>query len=138
MAKPKRDFSAQRRAELARIHILAGELGLAREQYEAVLWTLARVESSRDLDGHGRRQVIEHLVREKQRRDPDRPHNIERLPQLVKIEAQLAAARPWAYAKAMARRMYGKEAIEFCSDQELAGIIAALARDAQRHGRRTR
>jgi phage gp16-like protein len=143
MAKADRSADAQRRADLARIHILQDQLGLDREQYEAVLWTVGRVESSKDLDSFGRRRVIEHLQGLKQRQgaadlraDPDRPADVGRRAQLQKIEAQLAAGGySWRYARALARRMYGKDRIEFCDDTELAGIIAALAKNAQRHGR---
>ena len=131
-----------RRRELARIHILKGELRLTREQYEAVLWTIGRRESAAELDSFQRQAVIRHLKQRLQRetnpelgKDPDRPRNIESSAQLGKIEMQLAAGGyPWSYARAMARRMYSKERIEFCSTEELAGIITALAVNAKRRG----
>lgn len=139
------DPTANRKRELARIHILKAELKLDREQYENVLWTIGRKESSADLDEHGRRAVIAHLqthvangARAALRADPERPHNLDARPQLGKIEAQLAAAgRRWNYARAIAERMHHKR-IEFCSSDELSALIAALAIDAKRHGRRAR
>lgn len=167
--KPAAD---QRRAELARIHILKGELKLDREQYEAVLWTIGQVDSSAKLDAHGRRAVIAHLqgrlrdgaasawVREKPpgpapaptvpgtvspghvdqargvKQDPEKPHNLPARPQLRKIAAQLhAAKKPWAYAREICHKLYGKRTIEFADSRELAGVITALAKDATRHGR---
>lgn len=130
-----------RKRDLARIHILKAELGLNREQYEAVLWSIGSVESSAQLDAHGRRRVIAHLqAHVDQARgvqaDPDKPKNIEARPQLRKIAAQLhAAGRPWSYARSVCERLWGKRTIEFCDSRELSGIIVALEKDAGRHGR---
>ena len=53
-----------------------------------------------------------------------------------KITALLAEAeRPEAYADAMAKRMYKRDALAFCAPAELQGIVAALVKDAKRHGR---
>lgn len=130
----KRKLKPEHRG-LARIHCLAKELGLDRDQYEAVLWTVGRVHSSKELDAHGRKLVIDHLqshVNARTRRAslyPSRPHNAdtEKRAELKKIEALLADAdKPWAYALGIAERMYGKERLEFCSNAQLAGVISAL------------
>lgn len=125
-----------RNRELGRIHILKKDLGLDDDQYRVVLWTVARVDSSRDLDSHGRRQVIEHLeshVKARAKKFPNRPHNTDtpkRL-ELTKIEALLTdAGKPWAYAEAMAKRMCRKDRIAFCGAGDLAKIIAALEKQA--------
>lgn len=53
-----------------------------------------------------------------------------------KITALLAeAGRPEDYAEGIARRMYKVDAIGFCKPEQLQGVIAALVRDAKRHGR---
>jgi phage gp16-like protein len=56
---------AGRNIELAKIHIGAAALGLIqgndREGYLAMLWSVARVRSSKDLDAQGRERVLEHL-----------------------------------------------------------------------------
>lgn len=127
-----------RTRELGRIHILAKELGLDRDQYENVIWTIGRQHSSKDLDQHGRQAVITHLAAHAARRKPaqaypGRPHNTDsdKRKALQKIEALLAdAGKPWAYAASMARRMYGKDRLEFCGAGELAGIITALDKQA--------
>lgn len=135
---------AQRKADLARIHILKAQLKLTREQYEAVLWTIGQVESSARLDGHGRRRVIEHLQAHVDaasgvKADPDKPRNLQARPQLRKIAAQLhAAQRGWCYARRLLERLTGKTTLEFADSRELSKVIAALELDAARNGRSPR
>lgn len=130
-----------RQKQLARIHIQAKQLGMDRESYESLLWTIARVRSAKDLDLAGRHRVLDHLsnLQKKQRGRksyPGRPHNIDSLdqgPQLRKVEALLTdAGRPWAYATGMVKRMFKRERIEFCTSAELRKLIAALTYDANR------
>jgi phage gp16-like protein len=131
----------RRKADLAKIHIAKKQLGLDDETYRAMLWTVARVKSSADLDEYGRQRVIEHLRRagfktEKPagRAFPGRPHNCDDHPQLRKIEALLTSSRrPWSYVDAMAHRMFGKDRIAFCNQDEWQRVIAALTIDKQRH-----
>jgi hypothetical protein len=52
-----------RNAELAQIHIAKSQLGLSDEEYHDILWTVARVKSSKDLDWSGRKKLIDHLKR---------------------------------------------------------------------------
>jgi phage gp16-like protein len=127
-----------RKKDLARIHILKAALALDRDTYEAVLWAQGRVESSAQLDAHGRQQVIDHLQQLLTRLNPKhpalgkyqkRPHNtdVAKRKEMAKIEALLTdAGLPWSYAQAMAQRMYGRSRIEFCHSGQLAGIVAAL------------
>jgi phage gp16-like protein len=135
------DRRPPRNRDLARIHILKSQLKLDDESYRNVLWTVGRVDSSKDLDMHGRKAVIEHLEAHLARRDPkaaqyrSRPHNADtgRRKPLRKIEAYLAdAGRPWAYVEEMARHMYGKQRIVFCDGDELAGLVAALDAEAKK------
>jgi phage gp16-like protein len=123
--------------ELGRIHILKKELALDDESYRNVLWTVCRVDSSKDLDAHGRLQLIRHLQShaKKTKNFKARPHNAgaRDRKELTKIEALLADARmPWSYAEAIMQRQTrgSKQRLEFCSPGELAGIIAALERAA--------
>ncbi|MGB0218338.1 MAG: phage protein GemA/Gp16 family protein [Sinimarinibacterium flocculans] len=126
----------QRKRDIQRIHILKSQLGLDDETYRGVLWAQATVHSSTELDGHGRRLVINHLealVAKTGRTFPKRPHNVsaKNRGELKKIEALLTdAGKPWAYAEAMARHMYRKQRIAFCAPHELAGILAALEKAA--------
>ncbi len=50
-----------RKNELAQIHIAKKDLALDDDTYRAMLWTVARVGSSADLDFHGRKRVLQHL-----------------------------------------------------------------------------
>ena len=50
-----------RNSELAQIHIAKKDLGLDDETYRAMLFTIARVRSSGELDHAGRAKVLDHL-----------------------------------------------------------------------------
>lgn len=135
-----------RNRELAKIHIAAKELGMDDEAYRAMLWTVARVKTAKDLDAGGRTRVLEHLKAcgfkgKRGRPHAGAPHNLgseERGGQLSKIEAMLTAAgREWAYADGMAKRMFSVDRVAFCNGEQLQKLIAALTYDARRHGRRT-
>lgn len=139
---------AQRRnAALGKIHLAKKQLGMDDETYRAMLLTIGGVKSSKDLNNEGLNKVINHLekagaVFTRPKKHGRKPHSLpsgsERAPKLAKIEALLAeAGRPWEYAIAMAKRMYNKDALEFCGHEQLSGIIAALVKNAKREGRRT-
>ncbi len=137
------DPAARRRSELARIHIGKAQLGLEDDTYRAMLWSVARVHSARDLDAAGRRAVLNHLrargFRELRPRSPrhGRPHNTDQSPLLRKIEALLAdARRPWSYADAMAQRMFGVDRVTFCSPDQQRRLVAALSMDQRRRQKR--
>ncbi len=140
-----------RRRELAAIHVAKKQLGLDDDTYRAMLWTLGRVESAADLDHAGRQAVIEHLRRrgfvraqpattqmsvpsdygKKPAVSPDKQ------PLVDKIEALLAdAARPWNYARSMAKRMFKFDALEFATAAQLRSLVAALEYDRRRRERR--
>lgn len=124
-----------RQRELGRIHILKKELALSEEAYLDMLWAVARVESSADLDAFGRKRVIAHLSARLTPRGKRSPRTLGERALLQKIEAQLAdAGRPWSYALTLARRIAHKDALELCSDAELSKIVAALYYDAGRRG----
>lgn len=127
-----------RRRDLATIHIGAKALGMSREDYESMLWSLVRVKSAGELDAHGRRKVISHLKsrgfkpRRKGRSKPAQGREL-----LVrKVRALLindpAGARPDAYADAMAQRMFGVERFEWATPDQLRKIIQALEVDKRR------
>lgn len=52
-----------RKNELAQIHIAKAALQMDDETYRAMLWTVARVRSAKDLDWTGRKRVLDHLVK---------------------------------------------------------------------------
>lgn len=129
---------AGRTRDLAAIHCLKRDLKLDDEQYRAVLWTVARVDSSAQLDDAGRARLISHLrgrLPAAAKAYPKRPQNVQvkDRAELTKIEALLTdAGRPWAYAEAMLKHMSRgrKLRLEFANNGELAAIVAALHKDA--------
>ncbi len=137
----------RRNQALAKIHMGKKQLGMDEETYRAMLLTIGRVKSSKDLSPEGLHKVIAHLEKSgAQFTKPDKhgrkPRNMgsssDRAAKLGKIEALLAeASRPWEYAHSLAKRMYKIDALEFCDHAQLTGVITALVKDAQRNGRRT-
>jgi Protein of unknown function (DUF1018). len=132
----------QRTRELGAIHVLAKQLRMTRDQYEAVLLTVAHVDSAALLDSHGRRAVIEHL---RSRLPPgaqggptrQRPA-VSRDALVRKIRALLingATRRADAYADAMAQHMFGVERFTWCTPDQLHRLVGALAIDQRRRGR---
>lgn len=130
-----------RRKDLAKIHLLSKQAGLDDEGRRDMMEHITRKRSCAKMNSFERGKVISHLqnsVPKKTKTYPGKPNNIDRNPQLQKIEALLAEANyPWSYAKGIAKRMFKKEQLEFCSSNQLSGIIAALIKDANKHGRRT-
>ena len=130
----------ERRRDLARIHCLKRDLKLSVSDYRALLWTLARVDSAKDLDATGRGKVILHLVdlarRSRVRPFPGKPRNAgapDRAATIKKIEAMLAEERrPWSYATGIAKRMFKKQRLEFCTPDELHKVMLALEYDRRR------
>lgn len=126
-----------RRRELAAIHIAKKDLGLDDDTYRDMLFAVARVRSSADLDQGGRTAVIEHLRKSGFAKKRPQLGAAERVNKpavaadcqslVDKLEAQLtAAALPWAYAEAMAARMFRVERLEWCRPEQLRKIVAAL------------
>lgn len=129
-----------RQRDLARIHCLKRDLRLDDDQYRTMLWVVARVETSAELDTHGRLAVIEHLEAHVAKAKgntppqyPGRPRNADQVDrrELKKIEALLTdAGLPWPYADSLARRMFRVERVAFCGSDQLTAIIAALHKKA--------
>ncbi|USE78083.1 regulatory protein GemA [Cupriavidus gilardii] len=127
-------------ATLAKIHIAKKQLAMEDEDYRAMLRSIGGVESAKDLSPIGAAKVMSHLERcgfKPLRQVGRRPRPTRDKNALVgKIEALLAEAeRPWSYADAMAKRMFGIEKIDWCDVDQLWRIAAALQKDAKRHGR---
>ena len=135
-----------RNAALSKIHIAKTQLGMVDEDYRAMLMRVAGVTSSTKLNAAGLDAVLKEMVRlgfkpvsksKKAGQRPNPPASRDAL--MGKLEAQLAeAGRPWAYADGMAKRMYGVDKCDWLDGVQLQGLIAAMYRDAQRHGRVTR
>lgn len=129
-----------RRRLLAQLHIAKKQLALDEETWRAMLWTVARVKSSAELDPAGLQRVRDHLVARGARLGyPKRPRvAADRQRQIAKIEALLAdAGRPWDYALSVLRAVTRDldapiERLEFAPSWVLQRVIAALAIDANR------
>ncbi len=125
-----------RRRELAAIHIAKKDLGMDDDTYRDMLFAIARVRSAGDLDQGGRTAVIEHLRATGFRRRREevldmrakRPAFSAECASLGdKLEAQLAhGALSWAYAEAIAKRMFSVERLEWCRPDQLRKIWAGL------------
>jgi phage gp16-like protein len=138
MAKYKKQAltAAQRRAAIAKIQIGRQQLfGTDDDSYYGMLESVAGVKSSKDLTDAGLDKVIAHLKKSgckftsKSKASGKVPHNLASSPQLQKIQALLTTqGKPFEYALGIARQMYKKQALEFCTPQELRGVIAALVK----------
>lgn len=129
----------RRNQQLSKIHVAKKDLGMDDESYRAMLARVAGVTSAKDLNPRQVGLVLREFERLgwKQKPGRARPHAAADRAKLVgKIEAQLAeAGRPWDYADALAKRLYKVERLEWLDARQLGGVVTALARDAQRHGR---
>ncbi len=130
-----------RQRDLARIHLAKKQLGLDDETYREMLMSLTGKSSAGDMNRHERWTVLQEVARlgtrvSEAQGHPGKPQAPapEKAPLLSKIEAQLAEAdRPWAYANAMAKRMFGVDLVQWCHPDQLRRIVAALEYDARRH-----
>lgn len=65
---------------------------------------------------------------------PNPPQNKEKL--MSKVEALLTdAGRAWSYADGMAQKMFHGEKVDWLDGSQLWSLVAALEKDARRHGR---
>ena len=139
MSRPVARPAQPRNNALAQIHIAKAQLGLDDDTYRAMLWGVARVKSASELDHAGRAKVLAHLKAsgwKDKRAGRPRPAP-DRAAQVAKVEALLAdAGRPWDYAHAMAKRMFGIERVDFCTPDHLQRLIAALVYDQKRRAER--
>jgi len=130
---------------LAKVHIAKKDLGLDDETYRSVMERVTGRRSAGDCAVHELVRAVAELRRlgwsptgkkSKSGKTGGRPsHGKAAL--MGKITALLAEGqRPDAYAEAIARRMYRRDKLEFCTPKELQGVITALSKDAKRHGRK--
>lgn len=142
----------RRTKDLARIHLAKKELDLDDATYRSLLRSTTGKTSAGALGPGERWKVLLQLGRmgaksgapagsEGGKPFPGKPTMVpvESVALLSKIEAFLAEARrPWTYAHAMAKHMFNQDQVQHCEPEELRKIVAALAIDAQRHGRDTK
>lgn len=125
-----------RRAELAKIHMAAEQLGMDTadknegSEYRSMLWTVARVRSSAALDWAGRRKVLDHLKACGAKLGfAGKPANVkpELIPLMSKIGALLADMKlSWKYATSILKRQAGIERLEWADSKQLHDVVTAL------------
>ncbi|WP_181297005.1 gp16 family protein [Pseudomonas sp. Q2-TVG4-2] len=132
-------------SSLAKIHIAKSQLGLDDDTYRALLARVAGVRSAKELSPRQIGAVLAEFERlgfkpkpaKKAGRSVPKPAQ-DRASLVGKIEAFLAEAnRPWAYADAMALRMFKVERVEWLDSGQLQRLVAAFVYDAKRHGKPT-
>ncbi|MFI3218365.1 MAG: regulatory protein GemA [Methylococcales bacterium] len=119
-----------RNKELAKIHAMKKQLNFDDETYRAVLGNQTGLNSAALLNRGQRLTVIKHFQEQLGKSLFDgKPHNLAQNKQLQKIEALLTVQKnPWSYAHAIAKRMYKKANLTFCTPFELRGVITALVK----------
>lgn len=123
----------RRTKEIAMIHIASKQLGMDEETYRAMLFTIARVRSSADLDHAGRQAVIAHLKSRGFVAPVLRAVGKDKQATFNKIQALLKAANlSPAYADGIAFKMFGLRKIQWCDADQMRKIIAALKYQQQR------
>lgn len=145
MSNRARTPDLARKRQITRIHVAKAQLGLDDATYRALLLRVGGHESSAQMTNAQRAAVIAELIRlgfkeerraAAKRRWPGEPKDCDSKPMLRKVRALLAdAKRPWSYAHAMAKHMFGSARVEWLPDDQLHKLIAALQVDARRHGR---
>jgi len=122
-----------RNSELAMIHIAKKALGMDDETYRSMLFTVARVTSSRELDYAGRVAVLNHMKARGWKNTQTAPDVAKAKQALIsKIGALLADMQlSWPYADGIAKQMYKREKLQWCKPAEMRGIIAALVKKQQ-------
>lgn len=118
---------------IAIIHVGKKELGLDDDTYRDLLQAVAGKRSAKDLNITELNKVIRSLEQKGFKHESKRSFGTkpdvasQKEPLMGKIEALLADQQlHWNYAKAIAKQMFNKEALEFCTKKELYRIVAAL------------
>jgi len=139
-----------RGSQIRTIKVAVRQLGLDEETYRALLVRVTGKSSCAQMNIAERGKVLDalkaqgfELVRSGKSVFHHRPKDTRREPQadntrmLRKVEALLAdAKRPWDYAHAMARHMFGVDRLEFLRGGQLHKLVAALQIDANRRMKR--
>ncbi|MBX9868180.1 MAG: regulatory protein GemA [Burkholderiaceae bacterium] len=130
-----------RLSDIKKIHIAKKDLAMDDATYRALLLRVTGKTSSKDCSPRDRQLLLEEFVRlgfkvKAKKAGRSLPQVApERMPRMRKIEALLAEAkRPWSYLDPIIKNLK-RSSIQFCDEEDLSKIIAALMADAMRHGR---
>jgi phage gp16-like protein len=133
---------ASRNERLAAIHMGKKELNLDEDTYRDMLGNVTGKRSAKDMDMDDLLKVIQHLdqLGFSKRDFGQKPKvKLSKDALIGKIEAHLTENKlHWNYAKGIAKQMFQKEALEFCTENELWRIVAALEYKAKRAHNETR
>ena len=125
-----------RKDYLAAIHMGKKALNLDEDTYRDMLENVTGKRSAKDMDMDELVKVIQHLDQHgfSKREFGNKPKVKQTKEALIgKIEAHLTEHKlHWNYATGIAKKMFQKEALEFCSEHELHKIVAALEYRARR------
>lgn len=119
-----------RNQRLAAIHMGKTQLGLDDDTYRDMLEQIVEKRSAKDLSDDELVKVLQHLetlgfTKREFGKKPKVKHSKDAL--ISKIEALLTESNlHWNYAVGIAKRMFQKEALEFCTENELWRIVASL------------
>lgn len=130
---------AEKKREIKLIHVGWAQLAkldssLDDDAYRAMLWSVARVKSSTELDFAGRRKVLDHLEACGFKRTKPQPRKLADDPQSKKIRAlwlELHAAgkvrNPSESAlAAFVKRQTGRDALQWLNSREASAVIEEL------------
>lgn len=128
------------------VHVGRRELALDDDTYRALVTDVSgdpARNSSKDLNNRELQLLVDRMkstgfkVKGSFGRRPIPPASRETL--VGKLEAQLAeAGRTWAYADGLAKRICKVDKVDWCTDEQLHKLIAAMYMDATRHKRKAR
>jgi phage gp16-like protein len=128
-----RPGGGDRARDIKLIHVAKTKLGMDDETYRAMLWAVARVKSSTDLDFPGRKQVLDHL-RSRGGLQQTRPAGAASDPTSRKIRAlwlslrdqgELRDASEGALASYV-ERVTGVKALAWLNSDQAASVIESL------------
>lgn len=125
---------AEQKREIQLIKIAQKQLGMDDDTYRAMLWSVARVKSSTELDFAGRKKVLEHMQACGFKRTRPQPRKLADDPQSKMIRAlwlQLHEAgkvrNPSESAlAAFCKRQTGRDALQWLNVKEASALIEDL------------
>jgi len=133
---------ASRNQRIAAIHMGKKQLGLDDDTYRDMLEQVTGKRSAKDMTDDGLVKVIQHLdqLGFSKREFGNKPKvKLSKEALIGKIEAHLAENKlHWNYAKGIAKQMFQKDALEFCTENQLWRIVAALEYKKKRTDNETR
>ena len=133
---------ASRNQRIAAIHMGKKQLGLDDDTYRDMLEQVIGKRSAKDMSDDDLVKVIQHLdqLGFSKREFGNKPKvKLSKEALIGKIEAHLAENKlHWNYAKGIAKQMFQKEALEFCTENQLWRIVAALEYKKKRTDDETR